>query len=361
MIMKESSRKKILIINPFGIGDVLFATPLVRNIKYNFPESTIAFICNQRTVDLLNNSPYIDKIFVFEKDYFRQLKEISFIKCLKELWRFFYSIKIMRFDFAIDLSLGGRTSFYLWLAGIKNRLGFNYKNRSWFLNKKIDIQGYEKKHIVQYYLELLTFLELKVKDDFLDLFLNNEDKAFADEFLKQNGIACDDLIFAIVPGGGASWGRQAVFKHWPTEKFAELADKCVEKYKAKIIICGDLKDEAICKDVSCAMKHNFVMACSRTTLRQFAALLGKCNLVITNDGGPLHVAVAVGAKTLSIFGPVDEAVYGPYPLSKKHRTIKAGLDCQPCYQRFRMGECDNIECLNNLKVETVFEKVGELI
>ncbi len=91
-----------------------------------------------------------------------------------------------------------------------------------------------------------------------------------------------------------------------------------------------------------------------------AALLQLCRLVIVNDGGPLHVAVAAGVKTASMFGPVDPVVYGPYP-SLGHTIIQKGLACQPCYRQFRKASCDHLSCLRDLSVEEVFNKIERLL
>ena len=96
-------------------------------------------------------------------------------------------------------------------------------------------------------------------------------------------------------------------------------------------------------------------------LKEYMAILGSCDLVLCNDGGPLHIAVALGAKTVSIFGPVDERVYGPYPPSNRNKVIKAGLSCQPCYDRFKLPECENDNrCVTDIDPEHVANSCLEL-
>ena len=76
----------------------------------------------------------------------------------------------------------------------------------------------------------------------------------------------------------------------------------------------------------------------------------------------MHMAVALGVKTVSIFGPVDDLVYGPYPPSDKHIVIKKQIDCRPCYQGFRMQFCDkNRLCLNSITTQDVFDAVRRLV
>jgi ADP-heptose:LPS heptosyltransferase len=165
-------------------------------------------------------------------------------------------------------------------------------------------------------------------------------------------------VIGLVPGGGASWGKEAPYKRWPAQKYAKLADKLIEKFSATIILMGDDSERALCTDVSEAMAQRPVMACGETTVSQLAALARACTLMIVNDGGPLHVAVAAGARTASIFGPVDDKVYGPYP-SENHIVVTKDLACRPCYRRFRRAHCDHLSCLNELTAEDVLGRIEQ--
>ena len=117
---------RILIINPFGIGDVLFSTPLISNLKAADPEGYIGYICNIRAKDAIYNNPGLNEIFVFEKDEYRNLWKQSKVKCIKKFIAFLFKIKSRRFDVAIDLSLGHQYSLFLWLIGVRKRIGYNY-------------------------------------------------------------------------------------------------------------------------------------------------------------------------------------------------------------------------------------------
>lgn len=360
--MNATKPKRILVINIFGIGDVLFTTPLIRNIKENFPNSFLGFVCNQRVQGILFNNPYVDKIFVFEKDYYRNLAKSSRLRCLKDFLTFLNSIKKERFDLCIDLSLNGQVGFFTWALGIRKRAGFNYKNRGWLLTDGIPIEGYEGKHVAEFYLGLLKFLGLEINAVNLEIFLNEAERMWREDYLRNNGISEGDLLMAIIPGGGASWGKDAVIKHWPAEKYAEIADKCIEKFRAKIIILGDYSDFEACNLVFGFIKQRAIQTCGKTDLRQFAALLNRCNLVVTNDGGPLHVAVAAGCKTVSLFGPVDEKVYGPFTSNPlRHRVVKKKITCRPCYRRFKLADCSKRICLEEISVVEVFQAIEELI
>ncbi len=353
--------KYVLIINPFGIGDVLFSTALVESLGRQVEGCHIGFLCNRRTEDLLKNNPLIDWVFVFEKDEYRNLWNKSKTECIKKFILLLRDIKAKRFDTVIDLSLNRQFGFITWLIGIPRRIGLNYKNRGIFLTDKIDIAGYNEKHIVEYYLSLLGLIELKPTANYLMLYISDEDREWAKDFLTASGIKEGDLVIGIVPGGGASWGKDAVIKHWEKEKFAELADRLAEKHNAKILILGSEAEKDICESVKKDMKNAVIDACGRTAILQFAALAGMCNLVIANDGGPLHIAVAMGAKTVGIFGPVDEKVYGQYPSSDKHRAVTGKAECRPCYKNFKLRDCDIRRCLDTISPEEVFKAAEETL
>jgi heptosyltransferase-2 len=94
----------------------------------------------------------------------------------------------------------------------------------------------------------------------------------------------------------------------------------------------------------------------KTSLEILPAIIKNCNLLITNDGGPMHMAAALGIKSVSVFGPVSEVAYGPYPASSQHLVVKQDMECRPCYKNFRLSVCDkDKECLKQVSVEAVLE------
>lgn len=352
---------RILIVNPFGIGDVLFTTPLIANLKEAYPDSYIGFICNARTKDILLNNPKVDKIFIYEKDQFRNLWRKSKILCVRKFLKFLTSVKKKRFDIAFDLSLGQEYGLFLRLAGIKKRVGYNYKRRGIFLTDKITASGYRKRHVVEHYLDLLKLVGIEPRYRGLEFPLNSADLKWAKDYLSENDIGDEGMLIGIIPAGGASWGTTAYRKQWPAHRFANLANQITERFKAKIILFGDTGEVGLCNQVASLIKDIPIMACGRTTIPRFAALLKRCGLVIANDGGPLHIAVSQGVKTISIFGPVDPAVYGPYPEGAGNLVIKKDLVCQPCYEKFKLKECKHIDCLTTIEVREIMAAIDNFL
>lgn len=355
---------RVLFINPFGIGDCLFTTPLVRAIKKTWPDSFLGFWCNERVAELLKPNPDIDVVWGLSRgDIKRKYGNFSF-RAFKSWANLYKEIKKGRFDISLDFSLDSRYGFMAELAGIRERIGFDYKGRGRLLKRKIEISGYNDKHIVEYYLQLLEFLNIKSQDPRLELFISGESASWAENFLKKEVSGKPERFFGICPGAGESWGKDAGFKRLEPGKFSDVCNKVIDKFKFKVLIFGNRQDERACDEVYSGIKNksSVLKIYPDFTLSQFSALLARCNLLLTNDGGPLHMAVALGIKTVSIFGPVSEIVYGPYPASENHIVIKAKVECRPCYRNFRFSKCEQgKQCLSDIKSEDIFLTIERLL
>jgi lipopolysaccharide heptosyltransferase II len=354
--------KKFLFINPFGIGDVLFTTPVLRSVKETFPDARVGYWCNERVEGILKDNAFIDKVFALSRGDLKKIYGQSKLKGIHRFLSLLGGIRRERFDISLDFSLDHRYSLIAQLSGIKRRIGFNYKKRGLFLTDRLDLEGYNSKHVVEYYLDLLKLLEIKPRVNNLDLFVSEKNKLRSKAMLARYAVNDKDLLIGIAPGAGASWGKDASFKHWSAIKFAQLADKIIAAFGAKILILGDESERPIADIIVNAARNKVVDLTGKATLEEAAALIGNLRVLITNDGGPLHMAVASGVETVSIFGPVDEKVYGPYPPSRKHIVIKKELDCRPCYRNFRFSGClYNRSCIDEITAQEVFAAVEQLM
>jgi len=346
---------RILIINPFGIGDVLFTTPMIANLKRAYPQAYIAYISNRRTEEFLRLNPKIDHVLVYERDEFHAIR-YNPIRLLGKWFSLIKEISDQRCDAVFDLSFNRMFGALCWICGIPKRIGYDYRRRGMFLNHKATLKGYEGRHVIEYYLDLLRWVGVDTSQKTMEMPVAREHEDWAKQWLKDKGIA-DRKLVAIVPGGGQSWGGRAVKKRWPAEKYAQLTDKIVAEGSAAVILMGDSREEPLCREVAALVHSPVYSAVGQTSLTQMAALFKQCRLAVVNDGGPLHVAVASGTKTVSIFGPVDEVVYGPYPPSADHQVVTKGLACQPCYRKFFLALCGHISCLRDLSLDDVYRKV----
>ncbi len=350
----------ILIINPFGIGDVLFTTPVIRNLRLAYPQARIAFLANRRTSEFLHYHPDIHKVFVYERDEFVAIYGRNPLAFAQKWAHLLGEIRLQKFDAVFDFSLNSTFGFLSMSCGIPRRIGFDYRGRGRFLTDKFPLAGYEGKHVIEHYLDLLSHVGVPIVEKHMTIHIQPQNVQWVKDWFKAQDVDTRKPLVAMVPGGGQSWGVAAKFKRWPAAQYAALADKIIEKYDCAIILLGDKNEEPLSREVARLAGSPLYSAVGETSILQMAALMQECRLSIVNDGGPLHIAVACGAKTLSIFGPVDPVVYGPYPAGG-HKVVQKGLPCQPCYRRFRMAQCEHVNCLNHLSVDEVYRKVEHLL
>lgn len=354
---------RTLIANPFGIGDVLFSYPLVQAVRKADPNGFLGFLSNRRTAEIIGAWKELDWRAVFEKDEFRAAWRRFPREGLAYLRATVAEIRRQRFDTLLDLSLGWQYGLAGLLAGIPQRIGFDFRDRGRFLTHRLRIRGFHSQPVADYVLDLLPLLGLPrpVGTD-VQMELPEEARVRAAEHLRAQGVAAGRLV-GIVPGGGSSWGPNAVFKQWPPERFAEVADALSQSAGATVLIFGDPAESELCARVAAAMRPSHPkLQVQLPSLLVVAGLLQRCSLVVGNDGGAMHLAALVGARTVSIFGPVDPSVYGPFSHRAGHRVVTQGLVCQPCYQGFRFPPCpwDN-RCLKQLATEQVLEQANALL
>ncbi len=144
---------KALVLNPFGIGDVIFSFPLVEGLC--FYKSEVDYLCNERTEELVAMNPSVRRHFVFNRGRFRELWRTDKMQCVRELFDLVKAIRSERYDVAFDLSMGKEYAFFLMLAGVKRRIGFDYRGRGFFLTDKFPVAGFDHMPVREYYSALL--------------------------------------------------------------------------------------------------------------------------------------------------------------------------------------------------------------
>jgi ADP-heptose:LPS heptosyltransferase len=353
--------RKVLIANIFGIGDVLFTTPIVSSIRKEFPGVSVGYLCNGRTREVVKSIPGVDEIFVYEKDHYVTLWRKSRIQCLKSLWQLFGKMRGRKYDTVFDFTMSREFGAFFAFAGIPRRIGFDYKRRGIFLTDKFPISGFKGKHVIEHYLGLLETIGVAAGEKRMLLVPDARMDGWAESYLESKNLTGKSFA-AVIPGGGASWGKHASRKRWGAEGFAETASRLEEK-AIKTVILGDSSEKELCDKVASLMESSPAAVENGLSISEYMSVLKRAGIVLCNDGGPLHMAVALGVKTVSIFGPVNENVYGPYPAGEKHRVITAeGLSCRPCYDRFKLPECGfEHRCVTDIAPVKVANACLELI
>ncbi|MBI2095705.1 MAG: glycosyltransferase family 9 protein [Candidatus Omnitrophica bacterium] len=355
--------KKILVINPFGIGDVIFTMTAVEALRSAVPQARVDFLCNERTRDLARLNASIDQTFVFSRDEFRgDLARGPFV-FLRKLGGFLSLLRRQGYDTAFDFSLGREVGFFAWLIGIPKRIGFDFKGRGNFLTHRKKIEGYEGKHAVEWQLSLLESFGIPCRrvSARLPLRISAEARRAAEAFLGDRGILEGDTVLAVAPGGGKSWGKDAVYKQWGADRFAEAIGETLKRRPAKAVLLGAAEEKALLSEVASRLGVSAPVAAG-APLETVCAILLRSTALFCNDGGLLHLANALGVKTVSVFGPVDPRVYGPYGNQAPHEALVEDVPCRPCYRRFHFPPCRyERRCLDRLRPEKAVAALEKMI
>lgn len=316
----------------------------------------MAYLCNRRTEEILRSSEHVDEVFVYEKDELLDLWRRSKVLALRRMLALLRQIRRARFDMAIDLSLGERYSFFLALLGVPRRIGFDFRGRGRFLTHRLVMNGFQHRHVVEHYAQLLETLGIRLRDRHLELTPTRTDQEEADRRLGSLGIQLGQRVIGLVPAGGVSWGLQAHFRRWSKDGFIRVGHDLAQRWSAAIVIFGEPKDVDICREIALAIGPAARDLSGGTSLREFVSLIGRCDVVISNDGGPIHIAASQGIRTVSIFGPVDPEVYGPYPGVGHQVVYRADLPCRPCYHQFKLPPCPyERACLTQIQPQDILE------
>jgi len=362
--VKKRKINSFLVINPFGIGDVLFSTPLIRLLKEKYPDALVYYLCNKKTAPVIRTNPCIADVFVYERSEFAAEQKASWWKGFVKYWNFIASIRSKRIDACIDLSLNTPFGFFALAAGIKLRYGLNFKNRGIFLNRKLALAGFSGKHVAEHYLDVLKLLEIEPRSLRMEVYPSPQSAQWADEFTSGLKIPAGVPVIGIAPCGGDAFGKDAFIKRWPGDSFSSLINKLAAELKAVIFIfAGPAEKADVAVIINGIRDKANVFDLSSLSLEQTIAMTAKCGLFISNDTGPLRFADAMGKKLIALFGPVDEKVYGPYPFDAGRAVVlKKDLPCRPCYRGFRLKQCvSDKKCLRDISVDEVMNAVRVLL
>lgn len=339
----DTGSKRILIFNVNWLGDVLFSTAVIRNIRRNYPSGYIACVIPSRCYPILKDNPYLDEVIIFdEADRHKgMLSKLNFVGLLKS----------KKFDTVFLLHRSFSRALLCRLAGIPERIGHYTKKRSFLLTKKIISAKRDSLHRIDYYLDVIEKSGLRVEDRYLDFFFTPLDLKHVDDFLRKNSVGLKDFIVAINPGG--NW----LPKRWPFDYWAQLADRLIDEMGVKVIITGSASDQKLADQIKERMKNNPLVACGALNIKQLGALARRADLFITADTGPLHIANAVGCKNIiALFGPTSKEVTGPYP-STNVVILQKDVGCPiPCYK----VKCPDNRCMKAITCDDILAEVKKI-
>ncbi|MDD3905421.1 MAG: lipopolysaccharide heptosyltransferase II [Candidatus Omnitrophica bacterium] len=334
--------KKILIVNVNWIGDTLFATPFLRAVRDAHPDSYIACLTHPRCVEMLDLNPCLNEIIIYDEE--------GVHRTLAGKLKLITGLRKKHFDTAFLLHRSFTKALIVFLADIKERIGYPTKRRGALLTKTVE-EPSEEMHKVEYFLDIARACGLAVNSMAYEFFVDDSHRKFIDGFLRQAGVRDTDRIAVLCPGG--NWAP----KRWSCKSFARVADALVSRYACRIIISGAAKDARLAADIKGMMTSEAIVIAGKTTLKQLGALFARSSLVVANDTGTMHMAVAMNAPTIALFGPTSPALTGPYGTGR-YKVIFKNETCDiPCYD----FTCTDNRCMAAIKVEDVLKEAESIL
>ncbi|MCZ6679259.1 MAG: lipopolysaccharide heptosyltransferase II [Candidatus Poribacteria bacterium] len=328
--------KNILLIRLSSLGDIVLTSPAIRAVRRHFPQAQISMLVAKQSAELLTENPHLDEVIPFDRT--AQNKDTG------EMWRIIRLLRERRFDLAIDFQRKFRTSLLAYLSGAKCRVGYHQPNG---LLCTVRVPDRVNKHAIDRYFDLLHAAGIPATDRTLELFITDAEHIDARETLAVRGIQSDRLKVGLFPGAG--WK----LREWMPDRFAAIGNRVSEHFDAQVLIFGGPNERELVDQVANIMKRESISLAGDFSIRQFAALVKQCDLFITNDTGPMHVAAAMHTPTVALFGPGNHLRF--QPLAPIHTTLRHHVPCNPCKQF--TDKCKDNICMKLITVDEVWETI----
>ncbi|MGD9034653.1 MAG: lipopolysaccharide heptosyltransferase I [Desulfobacteraceae bacterium] len=343
--------KSILIIKLSAIGDVVHTLPFLEVLRDNFPEARVDWVVEEESSQIIDAHEGIDNVIISRRKSWRKrlLKGREGFAALREIIRFLKELRSNKYDLVIDLQGLFKSAILTGLSRGKSKIGPNWgrEGSQLFLTERPFFVEADK-HAVDKYLKVAEYLGCE-KDSWKGhIPIRESDKSSIDKVLDDKGVK-DQKLVAINPF--AKWTT----KLWQPERFAALADRMQRELGCGIIFTGSGQDRAEIDEIMERMHEKSTNLAGDTTLKELAYLYSKCQLLVTTDTGPMHIAAAMDCPVVALFGPTAPWRTGPY--GKGHTVIRDEIECSPCFNK----KCDHVSCMRNITVDKVFEKVKEQI
>ncbi len=353
---------KILILKPSSLGDVIQALPVLRLLKLHFRDAEIFWWVDSALAPLLEGDPDLTGIVRFER------RRWAAPRHWPEMLRSIRWMREQHFDLVIDLQCLARSGAFAWLARGNFLIGLDEAREGarGFYDIAVRRASFHT-HAVDWYLSVLPQLGAPVHKNFLWL---PERPAVAAEVKRKwpdtaehrapSRLEDSDFHRAGTVPGAPRWialqpGARWPNKRWPAEHFAGLVRLAAQHFPdARFAILGDAGDKPLGEIISRALPERCLNLCGETSLPEMVEWLRLCDLMVTNDTGPMHAAAALGNPLIALFGPTEPRRTGPYGHLKN--VLQIDLPCSPCLKSRCAWKNPN-ECLNAISPAMVFERV----
>lgn len=354
---------RILVIRPDHLGDLLFSGPALRLLRATFPSARITALVGPWGKGVAERLPGIDEVLTCPFPGFARSPKASLLAPYRLLVR--ESRRLSEFDLAIVLRYDHWWGALLaHAAGIPRRWGYDIAECRPFLTLAVPYvrgrhEAAQNIRLIEAGCRTAHRSHGDAEPDARLIFaVSDEERARIDDVLLQRGVGPGDRLVAIHPGAGAA------VKYWPPERYAEVGDTLGRRLGVKIIITGSRAELGLAWQVASAMQTEAIVAAGETTLGELAALLSRCELAIGSDSGPMHLAVAMGTRTVHMYGPADPALFGPWAPGNEgcHRSLISPMDCVPCNRLdYPREELAAHPCMEGIGVNAVLAEAEALL
>ena len=326
---------RVLFIRIDRIGDMVLSTPVFRLFKNYFPNSIVEVLASAANKAILENNPYVDTTLVYPQSRDVLSRIIWILKLRRKNYQ-------MVFDLHADYTLF--TAIVAFLVGKRQRVGFKYCGREIFINYTIDIPT--EKDFIAMTASLLNELGVNEDEKQPDLYISPTEQSWAETWLRAHFQESKPML-------GIHPGAYYETQKWPARYHAELVQKLNEAGDFNLILFGAASDISMVRRILDFCNSPIEVFISND-LRKFGALLARQNIFICNNSGPLHMASALGIKTISFMGPTNATLWTPRGAS--HTVLRRNeLDCIGCNR----GDCKigTHDCMRLITSDQVYRAI----
>jgi len=342
-VYKELTRAtKILIIKMTAVGDVVLSTAAFKAIRYKFPNAQIYCLTSSQASAIVENCPYIDEVIVFDAE----------VKDFKNLMAMSQELRRYHFDKVVDLQNNRASHLLSFLTMPKESYGYNNGKFGFLLSKKIK-NNVRNIPPVEHQFRILKMLGIDHGPDVrLELNPSAKDAAYVQELLDSEWLSDGQIFVGLNVSASAKWPT----KNWPLEYMVKLCDILGQK-NIRVILTGENKDKMLVRKIISKARAKPASFVGKTTILQLAGLIKRCQVYISPDSAPLHIAAGVGVPIIAFFGPTDARRH--MPPAENQVILHKPMKCSPCYS----GVCKikTHACMNEILPEEVARKVYQLI
>lgn len=331
-----------LVVEPWGIGDVVLSTALLRALRANYPEARIALLAKSYASDLLANSGLVDEVIPFDFPWTAFSGKLSPGKYVPSEFRaLIRRLRAGDFDVSLDARRDVRSNAITYLAGARRRIGYDFGGGAHLLTDVLP-SGTQNEHKVSDWLALLAPLGVKLQASFApSLTVTEAEKASARRRFAMLGLSAEKPIVGIHPGASNA------VRHWNPDRFAAVIDLLVEERGVQVVLFEEKEG-----DSSKIAPRHWVRRV-KTDLRSFMSLVTQCELLLCSDSGPMHIASALGVPVTALFGPQRREWYGPR--GERDRVVQIDdMPCRPCFDACIFA---TPHCMEQITVDAVVSAI----